>query len=94
MIGSVCKTCVHYRQHYILDEQRCTPIACGHCVFPRLKHREPSTPACHRYQLSSVPPSLPDRDRVISFLATELLQYILNLDLPPGEQTQIAENQK
>ena len=42
-----CKDCKHFRQHYVyfLDtEFRSVP--CGHCVFPRLKHRKTDTPAC------------------------------------------------
>ena len=73
---------MHYRQHYILDEQCCTPINCGHCTYPRLKHREPNTHACSYFELRTTPTALPDRNSVIHFLTTELLQHILSLELP------------
>lgn len=82
MNSDICKNCVHYRQHYILDEQRCASVNCGHCVYPRIKHREPHAKACSYYELRTMPNSLPDQDRVMHFLTTELLQYILSLDLP------------
>lgn len=82
----VCKTCIHYRQHYVLDEQRCTSVNCGHCIYPRVKHREPNTKACQHYDQRTEPPSLPDRNHVLHFLTTEFLQYILNLDLPPEQK--------
>lgn len=78
-----CKTCVHYFRHYILDRQRCTPIDCGHCGYPRIKHREPNHRACDRYELRKEPPNLPDRDRVIHYLTTEFLQFVLEHALPP-----------
>lgn len=80
-----CKTCVHYRRHYTLDNQSCTAVDCGHCTYPRTKHRLPEHPACSYFELRTAPPALPDRDRVIHYLTTELLQYILSLDLPPRQ---------
>lgn len=42
-----CKDCKHFRQHYVhFLELRYTPVPCGHCVYPRLKHRKPNTFAC------------------------------------------------
>lgn len=42
-----CASCIHFRRHYIrFDEFRFTEVPCGHCVYPRLKHRRPDTPAC------------------------------------------------
>ena len=46
-----CADCIHYRRHYIrFDEFRFTEVPCGHCVFPRLKHRKPHTPACNNFK--------------------------------------------
>ena len=51
MEASICKTCVHFRQHYVpFDEIRFTETPYGHCVFPRLKERRNNTPACVHYQ--------------------------------------------
>ena len=42
-----CRDCKHFRQHYVhFCETRYDPINCGHCVYPRLKHRQPKTTAC------------------------------------------------
>ena len=42
-----CKDCKHFRQHYIhFCDNRFDAIPCGHCVYPRLKHRRPDTLAC------------------------------------------------
>ena len=83
MNNSTCKNCAHYRQHYIIDEQSCTTVDCGHCIYPRIKHRQPRHPACGHYVCRTIPPALPSRERVVHYLTTELPQYILSLDLPP-----------
>lgn len=50
MTEPTCKSCKHFRQHYILfNTNRYDPIPCGHCVYPRLKHRKPGTPACTHF---------------------------------------------
>lgn len=47
MEDPTCKDCVHFRQHYVhFYEMRYDKVPCGHCVFPRLKHRTPDTFAC------------------------------------------------
>ena len=39
---SCCGTCVHYHQHYILQEGgRPYPLWYGHCHTPRAKRRTP-----------------------------------------------------
>ena len=35
----ICGDCKHFCQHYGRDERGYYPIACGHCTFPRVKHR-------------------------------------------------------
>lgn len=49
MEQQTCKTCKHFRQHYIKSGRRYDAINCGHCVRPRLKTRGPLHPACERY---------------------------------------------
>lgn len=50
MLDPTCENCMYFRQHYILFyEGHYNPVPCGHCVFPRLKHRRPDTPACVYY---------------------------------------------
>ena len=46
-----CKNCKHFRLHYV---RRCDgfymSLEYGHCVYPRLKHRQPHTLACVHYK--------------------------------------------
>ena len=42
------------------------------------------------YEVRTLPAPLPNREQVIQFLATEFLQYILSLDLPPEQMWQIT----
>lgn len=46
----VCGDCVYFRQHYIFENGRYSPIDCGHCVFPNLKQREKLSKACKNFQ--------------------------------------------
>ena len=78
----VCRSCIHYRQHYILDSQRCSRVCCGHCVYPRIKHRSPENRACDYFKQCSSE-DLPNRAETIDFLTKEVLQRILDMPLPP-----------
>ena len=78
-----CKDCIHFRQHYILDNQSCTAVNCGHCIHPQVKHRKPDTPACTHFICREAPAELPNRHASIHYLTTEVLEYILSLELPP-----------
>lgn len=83
MEETYCKYCIHFRQHYIIDEQSCSPVDCGHCTTPRLKKRTPDATGCSHFVRRTCPESLPNRDRVIHFLTEEMLRYIMSLELPP-----------
>jgi hypothetical protein len=50
METETCKTCKHFRQHYIKFGNSYREILYGHCVYPRLKRRESATPACEHYE--------------------------------------------
>ena len=78
-----CRECRHFLQHYILDEQSCTPINCGHCRYPRLKHRHPGSKACDHFETRSNQGNLPDRAGVLHYLTEEFLKSVMNLELPP-----------
>ncbi len=84
MEENICRQCRHFRQHYVLDDQTCTAICCGHCVFPRLKNRRPDTPACGHFVAG-------ERELPVSrdFLTMELLRWVQNLEFPPD----IRENE-
>lgn len=83
MTQATCRNCTHFHQHYTLDKQSCSAIDCGHCDCPRLRHRAASAAPCGRFAPRVDPPELPDRKDVVHYLTTEVLQYILNLELPP-----------
>lgn len=46
----ICKNCKHYIQHYVQHGRGYMIVYCGHCCYPRLKHRKPDTPACAHYK--------------------------------------------
>ena len=79
----ICKQCKHFRQHFVLDSQVCVAINCGHCVYPQIKHRQAKRKACEYFAEREVPLNYPDRAEVLHFLTTELLRYVLTLELPP-----------
>ena len=88
MSEPTCKECSHFHQHYALDQYRAYALACGHCSFPGLKHRQPNKGACKHFAKRSKPPELPDREEVIHFLTKEILQHILDLEIPPELEEQ------
>ena len=77
-----CKNCVHYRRHYTLSNQRATAVNCGHCTHPRMKTRKPDAKACIHF-VEQTEQDVPDRMEVIRYLNTEVLQFVLGLELPP-----------
>ena len=46
-----CAQCVYYIPHYIkFGENLYDLIRCGHCTFPRKKHRDAYAKACPHFQ--------------------------------------------
>ena len=86
MATQICKTCQHFHQHYHVDAQSYSALHCGHCVRPRIKHRNPTQKICEYYEPRTTPLSLPDRKGVIHFLSTDFLDYVMHLPLPPEEK--------
>ena len=82
MEEKICKTCTHYRRHYILHKDRATAVNCGHCVAVRLKKRKPDDTACEHYEYCDHSTDLPDRQEVVDFLSTEFLQWVQEMVLP------------
>ena len=78
-----CQNCVHFRQHYHLTETHGFLLDCGHCVYPRLKHRRAAAKICDHFEERSGSLPQPNRERTIRFLTTEILEMILKLELPP-----------
>ena len=83
MENQTCKQCRYFRQHYVLNSQMCVAVDCGHCVYPRIKHRRAEKQACDHFAEREMPEEYPDRDKVIHFLTTEFLQHVMRLELPP-----------
>ncbi len=81
-----CKHCIHFYQHYVLDEQFAVAACCGHCVYSQMKQRRPNTSACQHFEARTECAHLPDRRGTIHFLTTKVLEYILSLELPPNEK--------
>jgi len=84
MNKETCKNCAHYRRHYLLDNECCMPVNCGHCTYSssRIKQRKPDSPACDHF-VPQHGASLPNRDETIYFMTTEFLKKILEKPLPP-----------
>ena len=49
----VCANCKHYCQHYLSmpEFRKLFWVNCGHCILPRLKHREPNSKACKHFEI-------------------------------------------
>ena len=41
MTNPTCENCAYFIQHYIRRGYRYDKVFCGHCKYPRLKHRKP-----------------------------------------------------
>ena len=87
-----CRSCAHFHQHYGLAAGRIFRVHCGHCTYPKIRHKRPTANTCQYY--ASAPP---DEDEFVSkeYLSKALLQHLLNMELlPPIEDTptQICKN--
>ena len=50
MEKNTCEFCRFFYQHYIRLEEKYAQTNCGHCVYPRIKHRKMMTPACAYFE--------------------------------------------
>jgi hypothetical protein len=55
MNEKICKNCEHYVKHYVRlykedGRFRYSFVNCGHCVYPRIKKREPTHKACEHFK--------------------------------------------
>ena len=80
MNQNTCNTCVHYRQHYALDQGKIFRVYCGHCTYQKVKTKRPDSKACENYM-----PSDPDEKAFVTreYLSKVLLEYMLKLELLP-----------
>ena len=50
---TVCANCKHYRGHFVRWAEYADgyyQTNCGHCVYPRIKHRHPGNEACYNFE--------------------------------------------
>ena len=80
MNETLCKNCQYYLQHYALNRRTLYEVYCGHCTFPRAKHRKPDMKACEHFL-----PGPGQEEAFVSkeYLSKELLRYMLSLDILP-----------
>lgn len=46
----ICRNCEHYVRHFVFLGSSFSPIAHGHCTYPRLKNREADCKACKHFE--------------------------------------------
>jgi len=80
MKPNTCRTCQHFMQHYRMNEDKIFRINCGHCVFPKMKQRNPTAKACEHFV-----PGPADTNAFASktYLSKALLAYMMSLPLLP-----------
>lgn len=49
MEQNFCQACKYFRQHYVRLGKGYMEVSDGHCVYPRLKQRKTTTPACQHF---------------------------------------------
>ena len=91
MDKKTCQNCIHYIQHYVLQEGKLIRIFCGHCTCnKRLKTKRPDAAACEHHA-----PTSPDEEAFADkkYLTKKLLQYMLDMELlPPIEECAKSAN--
>ena len=81
MNNETCKTCVHFRQHYILTEGRLMQVYFGHCTFSAPQVKRISNKACENYIYAP-----PDEDSFADkkYLTKEIIRRLFEMEfLPP-----------
>ncbi len=75
-----CADCRYYLQHYTFDKHKIFRVCCGHCIYSRVRRKQPEAKACENFA-----PGSPQEDAFASkeYLSKELLQYMLSLELLP-----------
>jgi len=76
MQKQTCSSCHFFYQHYVLKGFSCTPTNCGHCGYPRLKHRKPSSTACELFQQKIIPGEDDEKDAFFRYLAEEFIEHL------------------
>ncbi len=86
-----CKDCQNFYQHYIFSDGRWRWTSCGHCAVVRVKKRSPYDLACEHF-VQGAP--LEEKFITKEYLYKALLQYVLQLDLPPEIMVETEQTEK
>ena len=80
MSKPTCKTCLYFHQHYTLKGGKLLRIFCGHCIFPKVKHKDPHTQACDHYT-----PGDADENAFASkkYLTKEMIRQLFEMEFLP-----------
>ena len=92
MEKTTCESCAHFHPHYGISGGQIFRIHCGHCAYPKIRHKRPTTNACQHYT-----PGSPDEHDAVTkeYLCKTLLHYCLSLQLlPPIEDAPIRPSGK
>lgn len=77
----LCQNCMHYRQHYSLDDKGLFQVYCGHCVLRVKAKKRPDAIACEKFVHA-----LQKENAFVSkeYLGKALLNYMMGLELLPS----------
>lgn len=50
MKDNTCESCKYFVQHYVKHPKTYSKAGWGHCFYPKVKARQPETPACEQYK--------------------------------------------
>ena len=67
MKTQTCKHCLHFCQHYRLEDLWFVPVRCGHCIYPGGKSRRSEEAACEHFA-AKFPDDFSGNDQIIDFL--------------------------
>ena len=82
---NTCGSCHYFYQHYVISGMDFTRTNCGHCGYPRLKHRKPSATACELFQPRTVSNETAERNASLQFLAKEFVKILCSCPADSGE---------
>ena len=80
MTNETCETCKHFHQHYSLKDGILTQVHCGHCVFPRVKHKQPYSKSCEHYTRGPVDEEIYATKK---YLTKEMIRHLFEMEFFP-----------
>ncbi len=80
MTNETCATCKHFHQHYSLKDGILTRVYCGHCTFPRVKHKRPCNKTCPHYVRGTADEEIYATKK---YLTREMIRQLFNMEFFP-----------